>query len=294
MKVIDDIFDWLNKPYFFIIENIFKVFLSVLLGSIVFLFLYFFAPTSIRLLTNNFFLFALNSGFIVTSVFLIFNFVIVKVYPEYFNEETWTIGKHILSFSILIIIASFLNWRLNGYIDFTKNTNIVSYGGFINSLIGIAVFPITIFLYFDERIRRIKRENVSKYIMNNRKIVLKKVLNPTIKQEVNLSINNKETLKFSINDLIYINSEKNYVRIYLKKDTGVQEHFVRKQMLELEDKLNSFTNVIRCHKSYIINTQYIKNITGNARGYYLQFNGVNKEIPVSRKFKKQDLLNLLN
>lgn len=294
MKVIDSIFNWLNKPYFFITENTFKLFLSVLLGVIAFLFLYFFAPASIKLLTNNFFLFALNSGFIVSSVFLIFNFIVIKVYPEYFNEETWTVGKHILSFSILIIIASFLNWKLNGYIDFTKNTNIVSYGGFINSLVGIAVFPITIFLYFDERIRRIKRENVSKYIMNNRKIVLKKVLNPTIKQEVNLSINNKETLKFSINDLIYINSEKNYVRIYLKKDTGVQEHFVRKQMLELEDKLNSFTNVIRCHKSYIINTQYIKNITGNARGYYLQFNGVNKEIPVSRKFKKQDLLNLLN
>lgn len=294
MRIINRIFSWLNKPYFFITKNAFNLFLSVLLGSIAFLFLYFLAPTNIRELTSNFFLFALNSGFIVSSIFLIFNFVIVKIYPEYFNEETWTVGKHILSFSILIITSSFLNWKLNGYIDFSKNTNIVSYGNFINSLIGIAIFPITIFLYFDERLRRIKRETVAKYIMNNRKIKLKKVLYPSINQKVNIKLTNKEILKFNIRDLIYIKSDKNYVCIYLKQDTSIREHLVRKQMIELENILEHFRHIIRCHKSYIVNTHYIKNITGNARGYYLHFDEIEKEIPVSRKFKKQDLLNLLS
>jgi DNA-binding LytR/AlgR family response regulator len=43
----------------------------------------------------------------------------------------------------------------------------------------------------------------------------------------------------------------------------------------------------RCHRSYLVNLNYIRHISGNATGYKLHLEGVNDLIPVSRNLNNE-------
>ena len=62
---------------------------------------------------------------------------------------------------------------------------------------------------------------------------------------------------------------------------------------KIESFLKDYDFIIRCHKSYIVNTKYVNKVTGNARGYLLKCNILDFYIPVSRKFSKKSLLTLV-
>ena len=109
------------------------------------------------------------------------------------------------------------------------------------------------------------------------------------------SDNRKEFIGFDINNLIYITSQGNYASFFLKKENSydLKEEILRVTLSKIESNLKNYSSIIRCHKSYIINTSYIDDITGNARGYLLKSKFLSFEIPVSRKFSKNSLFGLL-
>lgn len=72
-----------------------------------------------------------------------------------------------------------------------------------------------------------------------------------------LNIKSKtETVKFKINDVIYIESNRNYQAIHLKDNNILK---VRIVMNVLEDKLKKY-GFIRVHKGFLVNSLYIRMI----------------------------------
>ncbi|MDD7915542.1 LytR/AlgR family response regulator transcription factor [Polaribacter ponticola] len=101
--------------------------------------------------------------------------------------------------------------------------------------------------------------------------------------------NKTENISFNLNDLIYISSQGNYASFFIKTGSETKEIILRNTLSAIIKELNKYNNIIRCHKSYIINTNYVNAISGNARGYYLRSNSITQQIPVSRSFNKSDL-----
>ena len=69
---------------------------------------------------------------------------------------------------------------------------------------------------------------------------------------------------------------------------------MRVTLTKIEKELQDYNKIIRCHKSYIVNVNFINNINGNARGYLLKSDEIPFNIPVSRSFSKQSLKSLLS
>lgn len=80
------------------------------------------------------------------------------------------------------------------------------------------------------------------------------------------------------NDLIYIKGEGSYTRIVTQKESLI----VRKTLSQWEKQLNSM-NMLRAHKSYFINMEYIKNIKQSV------ILDTGEEIKISR-LRKSELL----
>jgi DNA-binding LytR/AlgR family response regulator len=55
----------------------------------------------------------------------------------------------------------------------------------------------------------------------------------------------------------------------------------------VELQLKKFKNIIRCHRSYIVNLENIENISGNLQGYQLNFKQYTEQVPVSRSYTKK-------
>ncbi len=108
-------------------------------------------------------------------------------------------------------------------------------------------------------------------------------------QRVNLGVFGADLLRLNARDgevkfnplyIIYIEAANNDIKVYTDRET----YICRCTMYDIESKLD---NKIfkRCHRSYIVNTKYVKSIK---RGYIVLTN--NYEVPIGRKYKKEILL----
>ncbi len=98
------------------------------------------------------------------------------------------------------------------------------------------------------------------------------------KQTLLLKIESSVFFNLDLTSLLYINAKGKYM-IYETTDCS---HTSRQYtMKQLEEQLPE--NFIRCHKSYIINTDYIKNF--DTVNHYIQMYHTSKLIPVARTFQ---------
>jgi hypothetical protein len=92
----------------------------------------------------------------------------------------------------------------------------------------------------------------------------------------------KESLLFYPGQLIYAESESNYVNFYLQVGDKVQKKVIRNSITDVEKQLAHLPYVVRTHRAFIVNLGKISSRKGNSLGYRLKLAGVDTEIPVSR------------
>jgi DNA-binding LytR/AlgR family response regulator len=92
-----------------------------------------------------------------------------------------------------------------------------------------------------------------------------------------------ETFHFSINEFLFAKSVGNYTEIYLQQQKVVKV-LKRIPLKELALNLVEYKNIVRSHRSYIVNLNHIKNMSGNAQAYKLHFLNCPESVPVSRSY----------
>ena len=94
------------------------------------------------------------------------------------------------------------------------------------------------------------------------------------------------TLRFSIQqeDLLYLEASDNYVTIYYSDNTKISKFLVRNTLKNFENTLKG-NNLIRCHRSYMVNFDKVKILKKEKDGLILELN-INQScnIPVSKTF----------
>lgn len=286
---------WLSKPYYFNPSIIFKLKTSLILGVFVFIFLYVFKPFSLASLEN--FLLEYTSGigvFTFLGVFLVM-YIPPLIFTDYFNEDKWTVGRNMLLIIIsMLFIGSVLWYCASIYKDDKGITNIgLPLFLFYTFLVG--AIPVFFAVYINEKNETRKRKKSAQEIRTHKKKKLLEKENILVPEIIIYSENKKEHLSFNIKNLVYITSQGNYASFFIiREDKKLKENILRVTLTKIANELESYPKVIRCHKSYIVNTSFITDISGNARGYLLASDVVSFDIPVSRGFSKQSLLSFLD
>lgn len=99
----------------------------------------------------------------------------------------------------------------------------------------------------------------------------------------------KGVLRISINkdDILYIESCDNYVVIYYTGNNIIKKYLLRNRLKTIEDELSN-TNIIRCHRTYLVNLEKAKVIRKESDGLYIELDTKDsKEIPVSKSYQKK-------
>ncbi len=91
----------------------------------------------------------------------------------------------------------------------------------------------------------------------------------------------KETLTIEPKDLLYISADRNYVLVHTI--SREQPHLLRSSLKQVEKQLAG-TSVIRCHRSFLVNTSQIVHRKKHARGLELSLKDCSDKIPVSTSY----------
>lgn len=169
------------------------------------------------------------------------------------------------------------------YLDFAGSISLSSY--IVFKVILICLAPPVILIFYD-KILELRQQNEA--LLLEKKIFQIQVdkfkedyLNTSI---VFFSENNGDKLKLLIADVVFINSADNYVEIHYKEDAEFKMKLIRNTLKNIEFQVKSFPVFIRCHRTCIVNIDYIEKITGNCNNNLITLKGYPLQIPVSRQY----------
>jgi TolB-like protein len=101
-----------------------------------------------------------------------------------------------------------------------------------------------------------------------------------------LQTDTNEQFELNLNQLYYIAAEDNYSRLFLMEDDMLKEKLLRITLKGIEQQIEH-PDIVRCHRSYMINLAIPFEIGGDASGYYLTSPKFSSKIPISRTRGKQ-------
>lgn len=94
--------------------------------------------------------------------------------------------------------------------------------------------------------------------------------------------NKDEKISLPMNRFIYAEAQQNYVDIYfLNSDNKIEKEIIRSTFSNIVDQIPEAYQV---HRSYLINPDFLSQITGNSRKRLIELKGVEYQIPVSQKY----------
>lgn len=270
---------YLKEPYPYYYDNKKRLcFLLLLISVASFMFSYFFEPFQVNTSEHK-----INSIWILL-IHAFTPFPIVYLYFSLVNtntkdDKTWTLGKEMFHLSIILLIIgviSFLirdliytnpdNWSFRYLWEEIRNTFLVGI------LLLIIVLPLNL-----ERLINTHKSSLKKLTLrhnnsqlNNHSITIK-------------NIGLDEGFELNIKSFLYAKVESNYTEIFTSSSNGIHKTLIRITLTELEAQLQPVSqSIFKTHRSYLVNLNAIKSISGNAQGYQLVLNNCSTRVPVSR------------
>lgn len=201
------------------------------------------------------------------------------LYPVYFREENWTVGREIIWVMLNVLLIAFANYL---YLNLYVSSSYIPFGlpGMLLSTFLLAIFPVT-GIIIGNYILQLK-----KYSGQAGNVPLHPMPEPGAAEQplIFIAENEKDSLTIAPSSLFFIESSDNYSTFYHLLDGQTSKTLLRSSLSRLESQLTQTDTILRCHRSFIVNLDKVEKMTGNAQGYKLHLNGGQFIIPVARKY----------
>ena len=268
--------EFLKKPYPFNDDLKYNSKLIFFISVGVLVFLYLFQPLDVSSMANKQKIYVVTGLGVVTFLSLSLNLLILpSLFPKIFLKRIWNIKKDIIwNMWILstISVGYFLYYKALGIFEIDFNM--------IVGLILIAIIPITGLITVNQN-RQLRSylklaEGINKKLRENKSIEEKLVHFKSDYVKDNLSI------KVSL--LMLIRAANNYIEVFWKEGDKTKSQMIRTSLQKAEEILTEHKFIFKCHRSYMVNINFIDKIEGNIQGYKLFFENLDFSIPVSKNF----------
>ena len=173
-------------------------------------------------------------------------------------------------------------------------SNQFSLVNFLETLVIIAFCSFTIGLYWRFKFRskylameleetRLLNEELKKLSTNE---IEKPGENPR-PQDLTLTGTTNESVSLQIPHLLYIEAVGNYVKVNHLRDDQVHTDMLRATMKQMEETLQGYSMIVRCHRAFLVNLGQVEQIISHSGSTQLLIKHCNESIPVSRSNMSQ-------
>ncbi len=159
-----------------------------------------------------------------------------------------------------------------------KTNALVAFSDAINNTSLILLFPyILCFMYFS-------------WVDKNRELEARDGLSPVESSARMIDFyDERQVLRLSVikSNVLYLEAADNYVCIYYKKRNGISRYMLRNTLKALEGYLADI-DIVRCHRSYMVNLEYVSVIRRQREGIFLELSIPEvQEIPLSPRYSEK-------
>lgn len=211
--------------------------------------------------------------------------VALFIFRRFINEEKWTVWKEVLRILIylsinVIAILLYANYTLPIQLD---KVLILKFIGFT---VLFAIIPISIRTISVKNWLLKRRLKEAQELAN---VIEKKSQDYNSSNDCNIVLKSNivnEIITIRSKDFLFIEAEKNYITIVDNKCGKIRKTLLRLSLIKAQEQITN-DNVVRCHRSYLININMVSKVIGNSQGLKIVFSDELQPIPVSRSYKKE-------
>ena len=271
--------DFLNRPFSFNDDLKYNLQLSVGISIGMFLFFLFFQPLDLNNSDFNNRLVIIAGFGISTFLILGLNLILLPyLFPTFFQTGKWNLIRDIiLNMWIWILISTAYTFyaRYVGLIEITYNSM------FKLLLLGLA--PVAILIVVNQN--KILKRYLQNALELTKKLDQEEKATMNHEDEIVIESDNKsESIKVNLNELLLIKSANNYIEVFWKKEDKIHKQLIRNTLTKVEMQLKNYPNLIRCHRTSVVNKSAIHKLTGGSQGLHIRMEGLDELIPVSRQY----------
>ncbi len=200
---------------------------------------------------------------------------------------------------VSLLICVYRHFAMSDLIEGNK----LSVTNFLETLVIIAFLSFTVGLYWRFKFRsrylaaeleetRLLNEQLKKLQTSEQDIQPTQEDDPNPASQITLEGNTNEHVNLEISDLLYIEAVGNYVKVVLLHEGEVHTNMLRATMKQMEDQLQAYAIIVRCHRAFMVNLNQVEHISSNSRAMQLVMRHSHDAIPVSRSnyIKLKELL----
>lgn len=267
----------LNRKYPF--PNNLKLNLRTIIGISlgILLFLLFFQPLNPQNPDFNKKLLILSAfGGISLLLLLLLRVIIPSFFPSSFSNKKWTLYKEVLLDSVFVVLNSV------AYSFFARFVGKISINFHIETIIVIIstasivmLVLINDFHYLKKQVRLLKANST---LYKGQDTKEKNV-------EINFESENKsEYFRATLDTIVLIKAANNYIEIFHLEGEKTKRRLLRNTLKNTEVLTSKYSNLVRCHRSCIINIDFIEKVGKGNEGIKLKLLNYPDEIHVSRQY----------
>jgi len=106
-------------------------------------------------------------------------------------------------------------------------------------------------------------------------------------QELTLTGTTNESVTLQISHLLFIEAVGNYVKVSHLCDNQVHTDMLRATMKQMEETLQGYPMIVRCHRAFLVNLVQVEQIVSHSGSTQLLIKHCHESLPVSRSNMSQ-------
>ena len=240
---------------------------------IVFLILYLLQPFGLSLYRGRKLIVALIFGGVTFLCCLVYGYLVAL--PVKKRVQTWKIWHEIVSVFVQVLFIGLCNFMLFAFVfHYPLRLDLCLTFVYWTFIIGIFISVLSTFMSYQRYLRG----------------RLNDLLDKTTDKQTGIEVTIHDTrvrgndVTLPINDLLYIEAQKNNVVVGYLKDGKLRKDEIQTSLSAVLSDLSEYDNIFQCHRSFVVNLNSITKAYGNSNGYTMELGGGLATVPVSRSF----------
>lgn len=274
---------WSNRPF----AQARHILVPLGVSVFVFFFLWILEPCRIDQIEHGKAAFITGYALIAFFCLLFTTVFIPRMFKKVFDRNSWTVGKYFLNALAEYFLISFCSWVYTNTLgeQFIGHFDILPF--FLISFC-VSIFPSTALILAYDRINYHRRKSVSSEL--NKMIGLQTARSSNSQTDDFINALDPSLPDVKGHDFICAISNGNYITIYFRNNEKTDRKVIRYRLSSFEVLLsNRFPDILRCHRTAIINLHHVENLSTNNRMYTLQLASLDFQVNISKSHSKEVL-----
>ncbi len=211
--------------------------------------------------------------------------------PLFSNELKKMNAEYIINIPILaFFLITYIGWYCYG----TISSGWIIDGQFVlwpylSAIVCVTFVSIPIYIWNRDQLKKrfMKKEIEELQALNTlleseQKMLRSRLTKDNVIDKIIIHGDSRESLIVNPLDIMYVESVGNYLNLVYFNDSDLCQKRLRSSLKDVEETLEAFPFMIHTHRAFLVNINFITQVSGNSAGYKINMFSTDRVLPVSK------------